>query len=86
MPLRHGFSAALLVAVFLSTGRNAPAAVGLDRVEHIVVLYLENRSFDNLYGLFPGAEGLQNLDRIAPQLNAHGEAYETLPRALDSCR
>ena len=85
MLLRHGFAAALLVSLFLTaSGRNAPAAVGLDRVEHIVVLYLENRSFDNLYGLFPGAEGLQNLDRIAPQLNAHGEAYKTLPRALDS--
>ena len=27
---------------------------------HIVVIYAENRSFDNLYGLFPGANGIAN--------------------------
>ena len=37
----------------------APRA-GLDRVEHIIVIYAENRSFDNLYGLFPGADGIAN--------------------------
>ena len=31
---------------------------GLDRVGHIIVMFLENRSFDHLYGLFPGAEGI----------------------------
>ena len=33
---------------------------GLDKLEHIVVIYAENRSFDHLYGLFPGANGLAN--------------------------
>jgi phospholipase C len=37
-----------------------PAKSGLDRIEHIVVIYAENRSFDNLYGLFPGANGIAN--------------------------
>src|SRR6266699_1290762 len=79
-------AAILLSALLLVvSGPDSPAApAGLDRVRHIVVLYLENRSFDNLYGLFPGAEGLQNLDRIAPQVDEHGEPYKTLPRALDS--
>jgi len=27
------------------------------KVEHVIVIYLENHSFDNLFGLFPGAEG-----------------------------
>jgi len=31
---------------------------GLKRIEHIVVIYAENRSFDHLYGLFPGANGI----------------------------
>src|SRR2546429_643533 len=86
MPLPRRFTAALLVSLFIaSSGRNAPAApVGLDRVEHIVVLYLENRSFDNLYGLFPAAEGLQDFDKIAPQVGEDGEPYKALPRALDS--
>jgi phospholipase C len=30
----------------------------LRRVKHIVVIYQENWSFDSLYGLFPGANGL----------------------------
>ena len=33
---------------------------GIDRIEHIVVISAENRSFDNLYGLFPGANGVAN--------------------------
>ena len=33
---------------------------GLESIEHVVVIYAENRSFDNLYGLFPGADGIAN--------------------------
>ena len=29
---------------------------GPERIGHIIVLFLENRSFDHLYGLFPGAD------------------------------
>ena len=29
-------------------------ATQLDKIEHIIVIYLENHSFDNLYGTFPG--------------------------------
>jgi phospholipase C len=28
----------------------------------LVVIYAENHSFDNLYGLFPGAEGIAQAD------------------------
>ena len=27
-------------------------------IDHLVVIFLENRPFDHLYGLFPGANGL----------------------------
>src|SRR6516165_2926116 len=30
----------------------------LSRIKHFVVIYQENWSFDSLYGLFPGANGL----------------------------
>lgn len=30
----------------------------LSQIETIVIIYAENRSFDNLYGLFPGANGI----------------------------
>ncbi|UOA07252.1 acid phosphatase [Methylobacter sp. S3L5C] len=32
----------------------------LNKINTIVVIYAENRSFDNLYGLFPGANGIHN--------------------------
>src|SRR5262245_16603773 len=31
---------------------------GLDKIKNIVVIYAENRSFDHLYGTFPGANGI----------------------------
>ncbi len=36
----------------------AVAADTLDKIQTVVVIYAENRSFDNLYGLFPGANGI----------------------------
>ena len=35
----------------------------LSKIETIVIIYAENRSFDHLYGLFPGANGLANANR-----------------------
>ena len=32
-----------------------------NKVQNIVVIYAENRSFDNLYGNFPGANGLSTV-------------------------
>src|SRR3954447_19021467 len=32
----------------------------LSRIETVVVIYAENRSFDHLYGFFPGANGIAN--------------------------
>lgn len=32
----------------------------LARIGHILVIYAENRSFDHLYGMFPGANGIAN--------------------------
>src|SRR5438477_2595580 len=33
---------------------------GLGKITTIVVIYAENRSFDHLFGLFPGANGIAN--------------------------
>src|SRR5262249_15446140 len=37
-----------------------PGAQGLAQIQHVVVIYQENQSFDALYGSFPGANGLSN--------------------------
>lgn len=43
-----------------SAAPHAARAADLSKIDTIVVLYAENRSFDHLYGLFPGANGIAN--------------------------
>ena len=57
----------------------------LDKIKNIVVIYLENHSFDNLYGTFPGADGIASVKPEATrQTDAKGQPYATLPRPLDT--
>ena len=51
----------------------------LRQLDHIVVIYLENRSFDNLYGEFAGADGLAAAGGASPQVDASGTPFATLP-------
>ena len=67
-----------LAAVVSSAPGIAQDARPLDKLSHIVVLYLENRSFDNLFGEFPGANGLANTGD-APQRDRDGKPFATLP-------
>ena len=50
------------------------------KVNHVVVIYLENHSFDNLYGQFAGANGLSRAqaDNIT-QVDSNGIPYAFLP-------
>jgi len=48
-------------------------------LNHIVVIYLEDHSFDNLYGSFPGANGLDQAGGAAVQIDKDGKPYATLP-------
>ncbi len=54
------FLAIFSIVTFLTLG--SERAISADRpfakIGHIVVIITENRSFDQLYGLFPAAEGL----------------------------
>ncbi len=52
-------------------------------IDNILVVYLENRSFDSLFGLFPGADGLANAGPAAVQLDKAGKPYDTLPPVLE---
>jgi acid phosphatase len=57
---------------------------GIDQIENVVVIYAENRSFNNLYGFFPGANGLQHLTgKIAPQRDRDGLVLKELPPIWD---
>src|ERR1700724_4683605 len=45
-------------AATLALAHPAAADETLARIKTIVVIYAENRSFDHLYGFFPGAAGI----------------------------
>ena len=79
-------SLALAAAVASAAAQEAPAPVaGLEKINHIIVLYLENRSFDNLYGLFPGAEGVAGASEAAStQLDKDGKVFDKLPPVLNT--
>jgi phospholipase C len=62
-----------------SDGEDEQEGEGLDRIKHFVVIYLENHSFDNLYGQFPGANGLANAQGHITQVDAAGNPFATLP-------
>jgi len=60
----------------------APTAsgAGIESIENIVVIYAENRSFDNLYSSFPGANGLSGLAPEAyTQRDRDGSVLQELP-------
>ncbi|HXU66228.1 MAG TPA: acid phosphatase [Casimicrobiaceae bacterium] len=82
---RSAFAARVLqwTAIALVAGCVAPPTAqraGLDRIEHIIVIYAENRSFDSLYGLFPGANGLANATPAQyTQVDHDGKPLATLP-------
>ncbi|HSY85095.1 MAG TPA: alkaline phosphatase family protein [Verrucomicrobiae bacterium] len=57
---------------------------GFDKINHIIVLYLENRSFDSLYGLFPGAEGIAQAANAPLQVDKSGKVYDKLPPVMDT--
>jgi phospholipase C len=88
---KYGFlsvSAAFLAgALNLSTAnaQRVPKPVpGLDKINHIIVIFLENRSFDNLYGLFPGANGTANAGAAAMQVDKDGKPFAKLPPVLNT--
>src|SRR3979411_893476 len=55
---------------------------GLAGINHLVVIYDENHSFDNLYGFFKGANGISRASKTSrPQTDpATGEPYTCLPQ------
>jgi acid phosphatase len=73
--------AALAVAVLACVV--APAAAQAQklrpRVAHVVVIYQENHSFDNLYGRWPGVRGLDSAPRRhTVQVNQQGTPFSCL--------
>ncbi len=74
-----------LMLVFAATaaGPAALAARPFDRINHVIVIYQENWSFDGLYGKFPGANGIANAGAAALQVDREGRLYAALPALTD---
>jgi phospholipase C len=82
MSCRFALAASLFVA---SAGgfSSACSAAQLGDVEHIIVIYLENHSFDNLFGFFPGADGIAAAGATKIQVDRNGKPYDFLPPAME---
>lgn len=52
-------------------------------VDHFILLFQENHSFDNLLGEFPGADGIANSGSAAVQLDRSGNPYPELPPVVN---
>ena len=64
--------------------RHWRCAADLSRIETIVVIYPENRSFDHLYGLFPGANGIANATKEQYTQRDHDGSVLPYLRVWDS--
>jgi phospholipase C len=47
-----------------SSSRLTALAAGIGKIEHIVVIMQENRSFDSYFGTFPGADGIPTTNGV----------------------
>jgi phospholipase C len=74
-------AAAFALAACSDTKTPTAPSGDISKVNHVVVIYLENHSFDNLYGEFAGAENRASAAAVAaaPQMSAAGAAFTTLP-------
>jgi acid phosphatase len=70
----------LLTLLAVGGGTAIQAQRGIKRIDNIVVIYAENRSFDVLYGSYPGAHGLDEANaKRYPQMDRNGHVFQELP-------
>jgi len=78
MKVRFLFAA--MIAALLTPGCAQNSQPGIDSISNIVVIFAENRSFDDLWGSFPGANGLQQAQPGSlTQVDRDGSALKELP-------
>jgi phospholipase C len=56
---------------------------GVDKIKHIVFIVKENRTFDNYFGTFPGANGATTGKLSSGQVISLGQAPDVTPRDID---
>lgn len=61
---------------------SAPVPAQVPQIDHVVIIYLENHSFFNLFAEFPKADNELSADYIG-QMNKEGHRYEFLPQVRE---
>src|SRR2546426_893978 len=74
------------LGIALYAGGAFAQPAGLEKIQHVIVIYQENWSFDGLYGTFPGADGIANAGERIRQMKKDGTPYTTLPQPLDTSK
>jgi phospholipase C len=74
--------AILLLVMWGCAGRDVNIPKGIEQVRHVIVIYMENWSFNGQFGLFPGANGIANAGDTIRQVRKDGSPYTTLPQPL----
>lgn len=74
----------LLLSACASAPRMSTTDAAVNAIDTVVVIYAENRGFDTLYGLFPGANGIPGVNPSAvggyvPQKDFDGSVLPVLP-------
>jgi phospholipase C len=85
MTTRHvvALGALLLAIAACASGQRGPSP--LAGIEHVIVIYQENWSFDALLGTFPGANGIASASPTSiAQTDKDGRPYATLPPSIDT--
>ena len=86
-PVRLSLTAAAVAVGLAACGGNANLAgddAAVRSIDTVVVIYAENRGFDTLYGLFPGANGIPGVNPSSrgvylPQVDVDGAVLPVLP-------
>ena len=80
-PPSNGYAADAAASGLADASTGSTPDAGLQRLNHVVVIVLENWSFDSLYAEFTGAEGLAGALAAPPQVDpTTGQPYATLPQ------
>lgn len=75
---------ALLLLLGASIAPTRAQSRGIEKINHVVILFMENWTFDGLYSKFPGANGLQMSESHIVQVDRDGKPYETLPPVINA--
>jgi acid phosphatase len=80
--MQTSLPALVLTGILLAAGSWARAEIEPAKapIDHLLIIYLENQTFDNLFGLFPGANGINAPGAAVPQVDRDGKPYQWLPQ------